>query len=148
MLAALKQQVDLLVLVLLLAPVTLATLRAVEGRQTMLGRGQGAPFCQTDESPAFTFGFAALSDLLDSRMGRPLECEHPDIATGDTLQLTTTGLAVYRRCTNTPTFAIAQDHWALTPEGPLHWTGPSVDPPVLLPLVQASSLRRPCPSPR
>ena len=137
--------IDLLILAALLAVLGGLTVQAVEQREQVLASGQRAPFCPPGEVPAFAAGFAALSELLGERMGRPLECEHPDPASGDLLQKTTTGLAVYRWCTNTPTFAAGADHWALTPAGPLRWSGPSVDPPVPLQSVQPSSLRRPCP---
>jgi hypothetical protein len=140
----LKREVDLLVLTALLAMLGTLTVQAVQERGWVLARGERLPYCGPGDVPAFAFGFAALSDLLGQRMGRPLECEHPDIATGDLLQKTTTGLAVYRWCTNTPVFASGAEYWALTVNGPLHWTGPSADPPSQLPVVQLSTLRRPC----
>jgi hypothetical protein len=45
------------------------------------------------------------------------------------LQQTTTGLAFWRKATNTPTFTDGSRHWALTSGGLVAWTGPSVDPP-------------------
>jgi hypothetical protein len=139
------REVDLLVLAALLALLALPTLQAVQERGRVLASGQRQPFCGPGEAPGFAFGFAALSELLGPRMGSPLECEHPDLATGDLLQKTSTGLAVYRWCTNTPIFASGTERWALTPGGPLHWSGPRVDPPLELATVQPSSLRRPCP---
>ena len=144
MLGLVKREIDLLGLAALLAMLSVLTVQAVQEREQVLAGGQRAPFCGPGEVPAFGFGFAALSDLLGEQMGRPLECEHPDIATGDVLQKTTTGLAVYRWCTNTPTFAAGPEHWALTPDGPVRWTGPSAEPPVQLRPVQPSALRRPC----
>jgi hypothetical protein len=91
---------------------------------------QGNPaFCEPQEMPAFRFGFQTLSSLLGDYMGTPIECEHSDIASGDTLQTTSTGLAFYRKSTNTPTFTDGTTHWALTDDGLVTWTGPSVDPP-------------------
>ncbi|MBV9169740.1 MAG: HNH endonuclease [Chloroflexi bacterium] len=49
--------------------------------------------------------------------------------TGDTLQDTTSGLAFWRKSTNTPTFTNGDTHWALTPTGFISWTGSSIDPP-------------------
>lgn len=90
---------------------------------------QTLPFCAPGQSPQFTFGFAALKAQLDARMGEPQECVHVEAATGDTLQQTTTGLAFYRKATNTPTFTNGSEHWALTSDGLVYWTGSSIDPP-------------------
>ncbi len=62
-------------------------------------------------------------------MGTPVECEHTNPVNGDSLQQTTTGLAFYRKSTNTPTFTNGSEHWALTPTGTVYWTGGSIDPP-------------------
>jgi len=88
-----------------------------------------APYCTAGQSPQFTGGFAALQDQFGDSMGQPLECEHPDSASGDTLQRTTTGLAVYRQSSNSPTFTDGSTHWRLPPDGMQTWTGDSVDPP-------------------
>ncbi len=72
----------------------------------LLGSAQlvrAAPFCQPGESPEFRSGFASLKTQLGPLMGDATECEHIDVATGDSLQTTTTGLAYYRQATNTPT---------------------------------------------
>jgi len=73
-----------------------------------------------------------LHDEVAEEMGTPVECEHPDAVTGDTLQRTTVGLAFYRKSTNTPTFTNGSTHWALTPDGLATWTGESIDPPVVI----------------
>lgn len=89
-----------------------------------------APFCQQSQGPQFQFGFAALKSQLGDKMGDPIECEHADpLGTGDTEQHTTTGLAFFRKATNTPTFTNGFEHWALTADGQTYWTGTSVDPP-------------------
>ena len=62
-------------------------------------------------------------------MGEPLECERVIDAAGSTEQRTTTGLAYYRGATNTVAFTNGWDHWALTSEGPVHWTGQELEPP-------------------
>jgi hypothetical protein len=90
---------------------------------------QGAPFCSGGQTPTFQAGFASLSQQLGERMGDPVECEHPDADTGDTLQRTTGGLAFYRKSTNTPSFTNGTDHWAMLPKGLGHWVGSSIDPP-------------------
>ncbi|MDP8924286.1 MAG: DUF4352 domain-containing protein [Chloroflexota bacterium] len=92
---------------------------------------QAAPYCEPGRQPTFQFGFAALKAALGGVMGEPLECEHGNPENGDTLQQTTTGLAYYRRSTNTPTFTNGSEHWALTPSGLAYWVGPEVDPPTL-----------------
>lgn len=88
-----------------------------------------APFCAPGIQPAFQFGFLALKQLIGAPMGDPLECEHGNPTNGDTLQKTSTGLAYYRKATNTPTFTDGVDHWALTDAGIVTWTGDSPDPP-------------------
>lgn len=90
---------------------------------------QGAPFCPPGVSPQFANGFASLQGRLGAIMGEPLECEHEDGASGDTVQQTTTGLAFWRRSTNTPTFTDGYRHWALTTRGLVAWEGSAVDPP-------------------
>jgi hypothetical protein len=95
-------------------------------------------FCKIDETPTFQFGFAQLKALLGSRMGQPTECEHQDPASGDTLQATTTGLAQYLKGANLPTFTNGFDHWAITPQGLVHWIGPSTSPPPDATLVVTS----------
>src|SRR5690349_20884142 len=81
------------------------------------------PGCPSGGTPSFTFGFADLRSQVGSPMGDPIECEHAETATGDTYQRTTTGLALYRRDTNTAMFTNGQEHWALTAGGIVHWTG-------------------------
>jgi hypothetical protein len=84
--------------------------------------------CQPDH-PAFYYGFADLHAELGSVMGAPLECEHAIHVNGDTRQRTTTGYAYYRKSDNVPTFTNGWDHWALTGDGLVHWSGYVVDPP-------------------
>ncbi len=92
-------------------------------------QAQGAAYCAPGQGPRFQFGFAALKAELGDTMGQPTECEHANTANGDTLQQTTTGLAFYRKSTNTPTFTDGFRHWALTPAGLVSWEGSAVDPP-------------------
>jgi hypothetical protein len=102
------------------------------------------PFCEPGESPTFVFGFRALSEQLGVVMGRPLECEHGDPMTGNTVQRTSTGQAVYYVCTNTPVFSRDGEHWALTPSGIVNWEDQHDDPRAALPLAVTPDLRRPC----
>jgi uncharacterized protein YkwD len=90
---------------------------------------QAAPHCEPGEPVAFVLGFAALQARLGDSMGQPLECEHANAENGDALQQTSTGLAFYRKSTNTPTFTTGFEHWALTAFGMVYWTGESIDPP-------------------
>ena len=90
---------------------------------------QGAPFCAPGTAPTFVQGFAQLKAQLGDIMGSPVECEHTNGANGDVLQQTTTGLAFWRKSTNTPTFTDGNRHWALTARGLLTWTGDAIDPP-------------------
>jgi hypothetical protein len=92
---------------------------------------QTAEGCQPGEAPHFTFGFAQLKAQIGDSMGDPVTCEFSDPGgTGDVHQRTTTGLAFWRKSTNTPTFTNGFDHWAQTPQGWVTWSGASVDPPL------------------
>jgi hypothetical protein len=90
---------------------------------------QEAPFCAPGTSPSFNGGFAALKAGLGDTMGEPVECEHPEPKSGDTHQTTTTGLAFWRKSTNTPTFTDGYRKWALTSQGLVAWVGSANDPP-------------------
>ncbi len=96
---------------------------------TPVAQAQGAPYCGVNASPTFVQGFANLKNLLGAIMGDPIECEHTDGTTGDVLQQTTTGLAFWRKSTNTATFTDGNRHWAVTPRGLLAWEGTAIDPP-------------------
>ena len=96
---------------------------------TLIAPAGAAPHCSPGQQPEFVFGFAHLKTLLGDKMGDPIECEHANPENGDTLQNTTTGLAFYRKSTNTPTFTNGWDHWAWTIGGLVYWTGSAVDPP-------------------
>jgi hypothetical protein len=101
------------------------------------------PWCAPGQLPAFQFGFAELSRTLGSLMGEPTECEHGVEFTSDTRQATSTGIAEYDWCTNTPSFTSGQEHWRLTQLGVEHWQDEG-EPPRPLPIVRAPDLRRPC----
>jgi hypothetical protein len=79
--------------------------------------------------PSFIHGVATLKAVVGTDMGEPLECERVTDATGDTQQRTTTGLAYYRAASNTVAFTNGWDHWALTGNGVVHWTGQDFEPP-------------------
>jgi hypothetical protein len=101
-------------------------------------------WCLPDQTPRFSFGFADLAQHLGNIMGEPTECEHGEIASNNTFQRTTTGLAVYDWCTNTPSFVRGHDHWMIAPGGVVYWLG-SDDPPEPRSTVRNLDLRHPCP---
>ncbi|MBV9579481.1 MAG: hypothetical protein JO057_12910 [Chloroflexi bacterium] len=110
----------------------------------VLPTARHAPWCLPDQSPMFLFGFAALAQATDGAMGTPTECEHgAENSNGDTTQKTTTGVATYSWCTNTPGFTRGDEHWVLTADGLEHWIGgPSSPRP--LPDVRGPDLRHLC----
>jgi hypothetical protein len=91
---------------------------------------QTAPYCQPGQKPQFALSFATLSAQLGTVMGNPVSCQYSDPGgSGDTLQATDTGLAVYRASSGITTFTNGSDHWALVAGHVVHWTGDSLDPP-------------------
>jgi hypothetical protein len=94
-------------------------------------------------TPAFQFGFAELARRLGSLIGEPTECERGDDSTRDTRQQTTTGIAVYHWCTNTPTFTRGREVWMLIAGGVQYWTGEG-DRPAAQPVVRVPDFRHPC----
>jgi hypothetical protein len=92
-------------------------------------QAQTAPNCVIGQTPTFVLGFASLRQVVGDAMGDAIECEHANPDNGDTLQRTTTGLSFYRKSTNTPTFTNGSEHWGLTEDGLVFWTGSSIDPP-------------------
>jgi hypothetical protein len=123
------------------ALVGLATAFFAASTSTVLAAG----FCAPGQSPKFAFGFAALSGQLGATMGDATECEHSNASNGDTLQATTTGLAFYRKATNTPTFTDGFNHWGLTADGLVAWTGQSVDPQGAIVVTPTSKVPAPTP---
>src|SRR6266849_1376610 len=83
----------------------------------------------TTAAPRFVHGTAALKAGIGAAMGEPVDCERVVDAAGDTEQRTTTGLAYYRAHSNIAAFTNGWDHWALTPEGIVHWTGDDLEAP-------------------
>jgi hypothetical protein len=102
-----------------------------------------APWCVPGQAPTFSFGFAELAGELGPIMGQAVECEHGAPSSSDTLQQTTTGVALYQWCLNTSTFTRGQDRWSLLPGGIVHWT--DGEPPPAVAVVRAPDLRSPCP---
>jgi len=83
----------------------------------------------TATAPRFVHGVGTLKAALGTAMGQPLECERVVDAEGDSEQRTTTGLAYYSSASNIAGFTNGWDHWALTAEGVVHWTGDESAPP-------------------
>jgi hypothetical protein len=92
---------------------------------------QDRAYCASGQVPQYAGGFAELKSQLADWQGDPITCEFADPnGSGDILQRTTTGLAFWRKSTNTPTFTNGIDHWALTAaRGLVYWNGSNVDPP-------------------
>src|ERR687886_1012176 len=106
---------------LCLAGVLLATLVLVPAPTAAAQAAQG---CQPGQAPQFTFGFAELKAHIGEAMGEPVTCEFSDPnGTGDVHQRTTTGLAFWRKSTNTPSFTNGFEHWAHSERGWLYWLG-------------------------
>lgn len=99
------------------------------GQASLAALSSAASFCAAGTAPAFVLGLAELKRHVGEGMGEPMECEHRDPTSGDTLQHTTTGLAYYRATSNTPVFTDGWRHFALTARGVVTWEGPSPDPP-------------------
>jgi len=85
--------------------------------------------CATTQHATFADEFASLSRAIGDNIGQPLECAHADPATGDVLQPTSTGLAIYRAVSHVAIFTDGYRHWALGRHGLVTWEGDAVDPP-------------------
>jgi len=101
----------------------------VAARPLASSRAPVATNACTTAAPRFVHGTAALKAGIGAAMGEPVDCERVVDAAGDTEQRTTTGLAYYRAHSNIAAFTNGWDHWALTPEGIVHWTGDDLQPP-------------------
>jgi hypothetical protein len=87
-----------------------------------------APSCAPGQiSPSQLF--SGLRDAIGETFGQPLECPHVDPSTGDTLQRTSTGLAIYRSRSHIPTFTDGYHRWAKDARGVIAWEGHVLDPP-------------------
>jgi len=67
-------------------------------------------------APQFKLGFKALADQIPDVVGQPLEDEHWG-SNGDSLQRTTTGLMVWRKCDNWTAFTDGATTWINGPLG-------------------------------
>jgi hypothetical protein len=134
---------DGLVLGLVLAGLVGVSLVSVATSSIWKPNTPSTGWCLVGQTPSFQFGFAELRQAIGDPMGQPTECEHGDPVSDNTRQQTSTGVAVYYWCTNTPTFSREQDHWRLAPSGLEHWTDQGVAPQPL-PIVRPPDLRHPC----
>jgi len=89
---------------------------------------QDVPSCSEREAPTLSAQFLDLATQIGEAMGDPLDCPYINEA-GDIAQHTTTGLAALRTNLRIPTFTNGSEHWAITLEGLVYWTGLSADPP-------------------
>jgi hypothetical protein len=103
-------------------------MQAVAPTQTVTRASAISALCDPTQ-PEFLGSLAALKLRLGARMGQAVACEQAVDAQGNTQQQTSTGLAYYRRDLNLPVFTNGWDHWALSREQLLHWTGNEVEPP-------------------
>jgi hypothetical protein len=94
-----------------------------------LARADAAPFCADDQTVEWLPALAPLAEQLGEAMGDPVECAHPAGDSDDTLQQSTTGLAILRATSGAPTFTDGVTRWALTTSGIVSWAGDSLDPP-------------------
>ena len=135
---------DVFVLLLILIPLSSIALFSVRANETWQPSASPlAPFCQPGQTPQFDFGFADLAAQLGDVAGQPLDCEHGDEWTPSTVQTTTTGQAVYDRCSNTSSFVRGRERWTLTQTGIQYWSGEGSPPPAR-PIVQPADLRAAC----
>jgi hypothetical protein len=101
-----------------------------QAAQPIVVSNQGGTRCAPGVSARFVLGFAELKTRFGETMGEPLTCEFADPnGSGDMHQLTTSGLAFWRKSTNAPTFTNGSQHWGRTATGRVEWTGTSTDPP-------------------
>ncbi len=75
----------------------------------------GLSFAQ--EKFEFSAGFKLLADQIPDVVGQPLENEHYDPASGDALQMTTTGMMVWRKADNWTAFTDGSTSWVNGPYG-------------------------------
>jgi hypothetical protein len=135
---------DAFVLLLILLPLLGIALLSTRANETWRpGAPPLAPFCPPGQTPRFELGFADLAAQLGDIAGQPTECEHGDEWTPNTVQATTTGQAIYERCSNTSSFVRGREHWTVTSTGLQYWSGEGAPPPPR-PIVQPANLRDAC----
>jgi hypothetical protein len=139
-----RRVADEVVLLLILLPLLSIALLGLRAGDVWDPRAPTlAPFCTLGQTPRFQFGFADIAAQLGDIVGQPIDCEHGDAWTPNTIQATTTGLALYDPCTNTPSFVRGVERWSLTPTGLQYWSGQGTPPPSR-PIVRSPDLRDAC----
>jgi hypothetical protein len=88
-----------------------------------------SPFCETEGQPTLDERLADLKTQIGAAMGDPAECSHADPTSGDTLQTTSTGLAILRAASGVPTFTDGGHRWGLVDGTLVAWEGDALDPP-------------------
>jgi hypothetical protein len=101
----------------------LAVATALLGLLTLSGTDVaiGEAGCPDPANPELAPALSSLRQAIGPAMGSPAECPRVD-AHGNTLQVTTTGLAIYRP-DGASIFASGEQHWSLTVNGLQTWTG-------------------------
>src|SRR5581483_9533933 len=84
---------------------------------------QKAPYCPNTDPPGTGAAFTSLKQALGTTMGNPVDCQHQDPKTGETVQTTSTGLAYLDSKDGYPSFTTGAQHWALAKSGVVTWTG-------------------------
>jgi hypothetical protein len=126
------------------ASLTLALLLPLSG-VSAAGGSRCAPPDSVQFGPDFLRLYAQLGDV----MGLPTSCEQRS-GNGDLVQATTTGVAVYRAQTGAAFFASGEQHWALTDDALVSWTGnwhQGMAPPPAAEPTEDPDLSLPAPSP-
>lgn len=77
------------------------------------GSGPGCPPVSDD----FKQGFKLLADLIPCQIGKPLEAEHFEPSTGNSLQRTSAGLMVWRKADNWTAYTDGSTTWVNGPVG-------------------------------
>jgi hypothetical protein len=97
--------------------------------QTAVSRATAIEALCDPRQPRFLGSVAALKAQLGATMGEPVGCERQVDTEGNTEQLTSTGLAYYRRRLNQAAFTTGWEHWALVDNRLVQWAGTEVEPP-------------------
>ena len=99
------------------------------GAPAQAGTSATAGYCAAGAAPTYSGHFEGLKAAVGDEMGAPTECAHTTTTDGDTVQMTTTGLAAYDPSTDTASFTDGWRHWAMTPHGLVTWEGVDPNPP-------------------
>lgn len=105
----------------------LASLLLVAGAPPALA--QVPPATCSPGHEQFLREFAGLDQHIGERMGQPVDCQHTDPSSGDTIQHTTTGLAYEHSGSSVAMFTNGWEHYALMGDQVVLWRNPSVNPP-------------------